>query len=473
VSYFGVDTAARRVLAGEAELTDALVKYVDGSNLRLEALKSLLRTEDSTAAVSALDKFDDSELAESIADRKQEIAELESSDTAKMLQSLTIELREFSHRQVLSRILPDIKIWTNNQLWAIAAGQAAGSTRHITTKYNELFSILVTDLYRKTFQTNLSRLKRHLKVTIETRGHKGETLRQIVLSPEAFAQSFAIDKVLSEGEKRAVALADFVTEVMLTPGSTAMIFDDPVSSLDSDSRIVVARMLVEEAVQRQVIVFTHELTFVHALKDAAKDLSVGVKAHWIVIENGRPGYVYPDSGPQCEADFKTSKLPREQLAKAKAANPAEREQHLQLGFGYLRSCYESLVVFDLFNSVVNRFEERISFDRLKEIVMDRAVVDEVVDKLGELSRHIDAHLHSDTYAPDKPTPELLEAEIGKYDDLKKRIKASKKQPAAAAAVAATSGVGAPARPGAKSATATSTEKSSEAPEGTQPSPPVN
>jgi ABC-type multidrug transport system ATPase subunit len=474
VSYFGADTAARRVLAGEADLTDAISKHIDGLTLRLEAYKSLFQTEDSTATIAALDQCDYSGLTEAIARRKQEIADLESSDVARMLQSLTIELREFKHRQILSRILPDIKIWINNQLWAIAANQAAGSTRHITTKYNELFGVLVTDLYRKTFQKNLARLKRHLKVTIETRGHKGETLRQIVLSPEAFAQSFAVDKVLSDGEKRAVALADFITEVTLTPGSTAMILDDPVSSLDSDSRIAVAQMLAEEAAQQQVVVFTHELTFVHALKDAAKELSVGVSGHWIMIENGRPGYVYPESGPQCEADFKTSKLPREQLQKAKAANPVEREQYLQLGFGYLRSCYESLVIFEIFNSVVNRFEERVSFDRLKDIATDKTIIDEVIEKLGELSRHIDAHLHSDTYAANKPTPELLEEEIAKYEDLKKRIKASKK-PAATLGAAASVAPAKPASPPApapKPTNTTTTEKAGE-PSAPQPSPPVN
>jgi wobble nucleotide-excising tRNase len=44
------------------------------------------------------------------------------------------------------------------------------------------------------------------------------------------------DKILSEGEKLAVALADFLTEVALDTTSRAIILDDPVTSLDLEWR---------------------------------------------------------------------------------------------------------------------------------------------------------------------------------------------------------------------------------------------
>jgi predicted glycoside hydrolase/deacetylase ChbG (UPF0249 family) len=82
-----------------------------------------------------------------------------------------------------------------------------------------------------------------------------------------------------------------------------------------------------------------------------------------------------------------------------------------------------------------RFEERVSFDRLKEVSLDRDVVEQVVEKLGALSRYIDAHLHSDIFAVEKPTPEKLLEEINAFEDLRKQHKDSKKAVAATPAKA--------------------------------------
>jgi wobble nucleotide-excising tRNase len=72
---------------------------------------------------------------------------------------------------------------------------------------------------------------------------------------------------LSEGEKTCVALAAFLTELATAQHASALVFDDPVSSLDHRWRSSVAKRLVDEAKKRQVIVFTHDLVFVNDLLD--------------------------------------------------------------------------------------------------------------------------------------------------------------------------------------------------------------
>ena len=61
-------------------------------------------------------------------------------------------------------------------------------------------------------------------------------------------------EILSEGEQRAVALAGFLTEVNEFKTGHAIIFDDPVSSLDLERKNQIAKRLVEEAKNRQVII---------------------------------------------------------------------------------------------------------------------------------------------------------------------------------------------------------------------------
>ena len=54
----------------------------------------------------------------------------------------------------------------------------------------------------------------------------------------------------------------------------AILFDDPVSSFDYKWRESVARRLVDEAKKRQVIVFTHDIVFLHRLREYGEQENV-------------------------------------------------------------------------------------------------------------------------------------------------------------------------------------------------------
>jgi energy-coupling factor transporter ATP-binding protein EcfA2 len=174
--------------------------------------------------------------------------------------ALEKELLLLKHRVLLSENLQAIREHVEKRQWAAKAEKAAGSTNHITKKYNELFKSMVTERYIEKFKQILRELNCPLEVQVKTRGSKGNTLKQIVLAnaPSAVSSKATPDKVFSEGEKRAVALADFLTEVCLDEGSHAIVLDDPVTSLDFDWKETVASRLVAEAVRRQVILFTHD-----------------------------------------------------------------------------------------------------------------------------------------------------------------------------------------------------------------------
>lgn len=426
LGYFGADSAARRILETEsAELAGEIGAFLEICSARLSELERSL-TSGTVVQFTPMRTPDPVPLREVINRRINETAELGKSNYKDQLAALSQALRELQHRQTLREHWQEIKAWIEDQKWAARAQKKAGSTQHITAKYNELFKALVTDQYRMTFQAILNRLKRNLKVGVDTKGQKGTTVRQIVLSPEAFAQRVPVEKILSDGEKRAVALVDFLTEASLDASSTALVLDDPVSSMDSESKWAIADILTELAAKRQVIVFTHDLVFLHALKVCAKKARIEVSSHWIRREQDQPGYVYLDNSPTCEGDYKSANKARECHAEAKNAPPAKQEALLQQGFGALRSSYEAFVIFGLFNQVVRRFEERVSFDRLKEVRVDGDIVDEVVEKMAALSRYIDAHLHSDNYAAEKPTVDLLLQEIEAFDDLRRKHAARKK-----------------------------------------------
>lgn len=343
--------------------------------------------------------------------------------------ALEKELLLLTHRVLLSENLPAIREHVEKRQWAAKAEKAAGSTNHITKKYNELFKSLVTERYIEKFKQILRELNCPLEVQVKTRGSKGKTLKQIVLSnvPSAAGSKATPDKVLSEGEKRAVALADFLTEVSLDAGSHAIVLDDPVTSLDFDWKETVARRLVAEAVKRQVILFTHDMHFLYLVNKFAEQESLDLVYHNIRREgaNGKPGYIYSDISPMTEKSNRKPTKAEYYLKRAQETNsPQDQEDKLQAGFGALRTTYEAFVAFDLLGGVVQRFEHQISVGRLKEIVADHDLFNKVIDKYAHLSRYI--HLQSDLGAPAPPTPEMLKAEIADFYEIRKAFKDKKK-----------------------------------------------
>lgn len=262
-------------------------------------------------------------------------------------------------------------------------------------------------------------------------GQKSQTYIQIVLETDLNGSSTAYEpeKVISEGEKRAVAFADFMTEVALDDTSTGIVLDNPVTSLDLEWRDTIASLLVSEARNRQVIIFTHDLSFLYFLKNYAEKNQIDVITHWIKCgdTDKKPGYVFLNSSPALEREYRKAKKAREMYEEAKKADAVTQENLLRQGFGPLRSSYEALIIFDLFNEVIMRFDERISFGRLRGIVWDNKIVNEIIERCEMLSRYIEGHLHGDVSIASKPTCELLCEEIQFFDNIKKRIKNLKRE----------------------------------------------
>ena len=83
-----------------------------------------------------------------------------------------------------------------------------------------------------------------------------------------------VEDVFSEGEQNIASLAGFLAETKMYDHKNGIILDDPVTSLDHLYREKVAKRLVHEAKERQVIIFTHDLVFFHELWRTATELKV-------------------------------------------------------------------------------------------------------------------------------------------------------------------------------------------------------
>ena len=374
------------------------------------------------------------EIEQIIKTLNKELSDLKSKNPEKEIIELEGKLLNLRHREILNQHLPKIEEYVLKRMLGQAILKIGGTTRHITLKYNDLFNKLVTEGYLELFEKNLSILIHPINIKMETTPRKGMTYRQIALKtdPDSPVEKATTEKVLSEGEKRAVALADFLTEVELDPSSKGVILDDPVTSLDLEWKGIIAAILARDSKWRQVIVFTHDLPFLYHLQRHAETENVDMQTHWIQRgEDGKPGYVYLENSPALEKDYLKTNRVRELYKQAKDAQPQIQEAVLKQGFGQLRACYEAFIIYELFGGVVQRFEEQVRYKLLKDVIWDQSVIKEVIEKYEFLSRYIEGHLHSDEYAAQKPPPELLLSEIESFEAMKKRLKEIKKQRKAA------------------------------------------
>lgn len=362
------------------------------------------------------------ELETIIEEVRVNIKKLQEDNPSLEIQRIKNEIEIITHKRILNSIRNEVEGFINNLKWILKATIKLSdlNSSSVTRKQREFFDKFIAGSYLSQFQNECTLLNAEFNVAINQEGKKGNTLRELKI------KGFALNRVLSEGEQRAISLADFLTEINLSKESKGIILDDPVNSLDHRRKRIIAERFIEESLKRQVIIFTHDLMFVSYLKIASEQKNINLSCHWIQKTSDGAGQVYLNNSPANESDYKNADVARGFYKRAKEVGPQEQEQLLKQGFGALRTNYEAFVIFELFSDVVQRFNERISIGRLKEVVIDDEIVKQVIEKTESLSRFIEGHLHSDEYVFNKPTPDLLNSEILAFEELKKKQRSLKK-----------------------------------------------
>jgi hypothetical protein len=191
-----------------------------------------------------------------------------SDDERKVLQA---ERQELADREILRAHLPAIKaeIARLRFIYFIDLCLADTTTNTITTLGNRIADQVLTPRLRDRFADEIINLAgRNVRVEmVRAGGQYGSPQYQVRLLAAPAAN---VVGVLSEGEKTCVAIAAFLAELATASHGSALVFDDPISSLDHKWRDRVAQRLVAEAAVRQVIVFTHDLIFLNDIEQAAE-----------------------------------------------------------------------------------------------------------------------------------------------------------------------------------------------------------
>jgi hypothetical protein len=170
--------------------------------------------------------------------------------------------------------------------------QSLTNTQALSTKKSSLSDELITGEYIKRFQKELEGLG-GFRINVDltkTKAERGHIYHQIQL--KNCPTNVRTSEVLSEGEFRIVSLAGFLADVEGGSGNTPFVFDDPISSLDQLFEEATVKRIAILSMSRQVIVFTHRLSFLTLLQEAAKNLKIKYDVTWLRAESwgtGEPG----------------------------------------------------------------------------------------------------------------------------------------------------------------------------------------
>lgn len=299
-------------------------------------------------------------------------------------------------------------------------------TKAISDKSKEFASNAVTSALKDALDREFRVLGMgHIRTKLSERNDKGKMKYRLLLD---LPVTNKLDEILSEGEQRAIAIGAFLAELRLAHHGGGIVFDDPVSSLDHWRRHHVARRLVEEAKLRQVIILTHDTTFLGELRDSIEQVGVDHQMHHLEWKDSRPGFVV-EGLPWAHKSYKDriDRLEKAQkgLEKRWSVYPGEAEaSDMRHQYDFLRATIERVVQDLVLNGVVQRYRDWIRIDNLDEVVgFEAAEHKEIARLYKRCCDVVDAHDPASAKNAPAPSPKDLESDLQSLKGLIATIRA--------------------------------------------------
>jgi energy-coupling factor transporter ATP-binding protein EcfA2 len=250
----------------------------------------------------------------------------------------------------------------------------------ITKKAKEAFKSIVEDNYTNTFNDFCERLKVN-KVNIKLTPQRGQTFR----SKYVVKESYKVTDIMSEGEQKAVAMAEFSTDLTIRRNFNTILFDDPVTSLDYKRSQLFAKLIYELSKERQVIVFTHNIMFYYYLyNECAGDKNKENKFFMVdQFNKDEKGIVTESFSGRLENLSEVTKKLKQNQQKigSKSCAGDELEEALKAAYSNIRTWCELIVEEGFFKDLIKRYEPNIRFSAIEKIKPEFITE---LDKVAEL-----------------------------------------------------------------------------------------
>ena len=315
----------------------------------------------------------------------------EAGERDKLLSELSAQLGELESRIKLNELIASIEEYVNNAKWAARAERVGrgfgGLTRSLTIVSKTASEDLVNQDFERLFKRECKSL-RAPKVTLEFPGRDAQPKRRKSLVPK-----HALSEILSEGEQKVIALADFLAEAAIPQTNAPVIFDDPVNSLDYKRLQYVVDRIVELSAERQVIVFTHNIWFTAELLNRFEKNPGECKYYEVSMEDKVPGTIEALQHPKWDTPARIGKEIKSRLQMAEQQSGVVRDDLVRGAWGQVRSWCEAFIEREVLADVTARYRPHVrmtSLPNIKTALID-ATVQTVLPIFEKACRITEAH----------------------------------------------------------------------------------
>lgn len=360
-----------------------------------------------------------------VADKKEQLEKQLSAKTElfenietkeKELKKIIAELKD---RKLLSSKKETIKkVIDNKKTISILDKQAnAFNTNSISRKTSQAREELISQDFDDIFHKELKALRKSgLPIDLSFGTDRGTTKLSHRISNHQLLE------ILSEGEQKAIALAEFLTELQLDNIKAPVIFDDPVNSLDHKIIDSFAKRVIRLSEQRQVVIFTHSVLLFNSLLYLSKQPNF--KQMNYKFYNAQKDYDFV--GVISEAEEEKNKVTENIKSINKLINnkPKDRSEVdvAKEGFGELRSGIELFIEHEVFNGTVQRYQKHISLGKFIKVNSD--LIGKHKDALNDMYDRccgfIGAHSNPEIVYND-PTIEDLKADFEEFKKIRAEL----------------------------------------------------
>src|SRR5690606_3793000 len=323
------------------------------------------------------------------------IKNLKEDEQSKELEKLLTTKTLLEHKEKFNTHFSKFETFVNNQAWIKKANKADYAKRRTTDTEKALSNKYFNQKYIDSFNDECQKLNGNFGIDINHTGSAGKSSRQLKLKGRK------PNDVLSEGEQKVIAIADFLAEMQLSEINRGIIFDDPVTSLDHSRKETIAQRLVEESDIKQVIIFSHDIVFIKYLENHGKNKyktdKTKVAVHSIV-SSGREtiGVIELQNTPLKDSTYTNSHIPKQYHIRAKKEPDRSFAQNLiRSGYGALRSCYEGIVVTKLLASTVQRYDTLVRVPNIRNVKFNNDLYERIAKNHSVLHDLIEGHLPVD------------------------------------------------------------------------------
>jgi hypothetical protein len=326
------------------------------------------------------------------------------------------KLLDLESRLKLAALMPQIEKMVEQAKWVDKAKIQQRKFQGLLRSLTETSKVASEELLNRDFERHFTEECMTLRapaVTLQFPGRQGQVTRKKAVANGEHRPS----DVLSEGEQKVIALADFLAEASLKPPAP-VIFDDPINSLDYKRMAEVVDRITALGDTRQVIVFTHNIWFTTELLARFEKRPQDCSYYDVSRDGSKIGIVSKGTHPRSDT-IKNLRGRINTLIQAAEKSSGEPQAALiEKAYELIRNICEVIVEQELLQGVTQRYQPNVMMTKLPSInfqELEGSV--KIINAIYEdCCRYIGSHSQPLETLNVRPTLETLKEDWGKVQN---------------------------------------------------------